>query len=201
MPSNAHKTILSLCDSSGNWSNPYREAGYNVIQVDLDHGQDVRLLKFPGRVHGIIAQPPCTHLSSAGAASWAAKGEGALLEALQVVDACLRFVAVCKPIWWVLENPKGRISQYLGKPQFTFNPCDYGDAYKKRTCLWGSFVPPLPLIIGEDMSVEPIKNPNSGDHSIDNWLKSQGYKIGKHRAKWRSLTPPGFAQAFFLANP
>ena len=40
------KRILSLYDYSGNWSLPYREAGYEVVQVDLKRGgQDVRLLK------------------------------------------------------------------------------------------------------------------------------------------------------------
>lgn len=27
--------ILSLCDYSGNWSDPYSQAGYEVEQVDL----------------------------------------------------------------------------------------------------------------------------------------------------------------------
>lgn len=35
------KTILSLFDYSGNWPKPYLDAGYNVVQVDIKHGQDV----------------------------------------------------------------------------------------------------------------------------------------------------------------
>lgn len=38
-------TVLSLCDFTGNWSRPYREAGYDVRQVDLKDGEDVRLFK------------------------------------------------------------------------------------------------------------------------------------------------------------
>lgn len=30
--------VISLCDFTGEWPRPYREAGYNVIQVDLKHG-------------------------------------------------------------------------------------------------------------------------------------------------------------------
>lgn len=53
--------ILSLCDYSGTWSKPYRDAGYDVIQIDLQRGgQDVRLLQREKDVHGILAAPPCT---------------------------------------------------------------------------------------------------------------------------------------------
>jgi|TARA_R100000501_G_C2548953_1_gene64445 superfamily I DNA and RNA helicase len=38
-------TIISLCDFTGEWSRPYKEAGYDVLQVDLKHGQDVRLFE------------------------------------------------------------------------------------------------------------------------------------------------------------
>lgn len=55
---NAAKTILSLYDFSGVWSQPYRDAGYNVIQVDLKRGQDVRTLEYPGPLHGILAAAP-----------------------------------------------------------------------------------------------------------------------------------------------
>ncbi len=51
--------ILSLCDYTGNWSQPYVEAGYDVVRVDLQHGGDVRLLqKDTSPVHGILAAPP-----------------------------------------------------------------------------------------------------------------------------------------------
>lgn len=33
--------ILSLFDYTGNWSRPYRENGYEVIQVDIQHGTDI----------------------------------------------------------------------------------------------------------------------------------------------------------------
>jgi hypothetical protein len=145
-------TVLSLCDRTGIWSEPYARAGCRVIRVDLIDGLDVRLMDYPGRVWGIIAQPPCTHLAGSGARWWAAKGQPALLEALSVADACLRFVAVCRPVWWVLENPVGRLAKKIGPPAMTFNPCEYAgwaddpaaEAYTKRTCLWGQFVRPGP---------------------------------------------------------
>lgn len=52
------RTILSLCDYSGTWSEPYARAGYDVIRVDIKKGRDVRLLKYPGKVYGLLAAPP-----------------------------------------------------------------------------------------------------------------------------------------------
>jgi hypothetical protein len=60
--------ILSLCDYSGVWSQPYVDDAYDVVRVDLKHGQDVRLLELPDRpVHGILAAPPCTVFANSGA--------------------------------------------------------------------------------------------------------------------------------------
>lgn len=178
-------TVLSLCDFTGAWSKPYRDAGYDVVQVDIKHGQDVRLFRaLPYPVRGVLAAPPCTHLASSGARWWAGKGEQALLDALAVVDACLRIIAVHRPQWWALENPVGRLTAYLGEPRMAFDPSDYGDTYTKRTLLWGHFTPPLMR------KVEPTEG-------------SKMWKLppSKDRAALRSVTPAGFCQAFFEANP
>ena len=193
-----NKTILSLCDFSGIWSQPYRDNGYNVIQIDIEHGQDVRLLKIPGKVHGIIAQPPCTHFASSGSRWWNEKGDEALLEGLSIVDACLRLVTVCKPSWWVLENPKGRLKDYIGPFQFSFNPCEFAglsddpeeEEYTKRTLLWGDFTPPMPLFVG----VDSARKPTLGS-------KFSNTPDVKDRGKIRSQSPQGFSRAFFMANP
>lgn len=191
-------TILSLCDYTGIMSEPYVQAGYTVVRVDLKNGEDVRLLKDPvaayGRIHGVIAQPPCTHLAGSGARWWAQKGEGALLEALSIVDACLRIVAVAKPKWWVLENPVGRLVNYLGPADHLFHPYEYAlladdpraEAYTKRTCLWGRFL-------------TPARNPYP-DGPV---LGSKMFELtpSEDRADIRSVTPTGFARAFFQANP
>jgi hypothetical protein len=189
---NSHRTILSLCDYTGIFADAYRRRGYEVIQVDLQHGQDVRLMKWPGRVIGIIAQPPCTHFSRAGAWKWKEKGEAALLEGLAIVDACLRCVAVCRPEWWVLENPIGRLQDYIGPPAFKFNPCDFGDAYTKRTWLWGNFTPPSPLFVPKHcQAVTPARGKYCWTESMNG---------GKDRQNKRSATAPGFAEAFASCN-
>lgn len=140
-PGNRARVIISLCDLSGNWPRFYREAGYTVRTFDLKNGDDVRLLVKPQeRIHGILAAPPCTVFANSGA-RWP-RTQSEMVEALSVVDACLRLVLVCKPAWWSLENPVGKLSRYLGPPVMYFDPCDYGDAYTKRTALWGNFTPP-----------------------------------------------------------
>jgi len=176
------KIILDLCGGTGSWSEPYRAAGYDVRLVTLPDS-DVRLMQKPDYpVHGILAAPPCDHFANSGARWWAGKGTQALLDGLSVVDACLRLVWVCKPSWWALENPNGRLVHYLGKPVTRFDPCDYGDPWTKRTCLWGHFTPPEP---------NPVA-PTEG---------SKMHRMSSSNKEGRSKTPPGFAHAFFDANP
>lgn len=175
--------ILSLCDHTGAWSQPYEDDGYEVIRIDIQHGQDVRLLELPSRpVRGVLAAPPCTMFANSGA-RWE-RTETQMLEAMSVVDACCRIILATQPAWWALENPAGKLSRYLGPPAWTFNPNDYGDDYTKLTCLWGNFRPPtkrpVPATAGSKMHMLP-PSPD--------------------RAALRSVTPKGFAQAFFEANP
>src|SRR3990167_1930677 len=176
------KLILHLCADIGSDSQPYRDAGYEVICVG--EKQDVRRFIPPPAVYGIIANPPCTHLSGSGARWWATKGESALLEAMSIVDACIRVVYVCKPKFWVLENPVGRLNRFLGKPVSTYQPYEYGDTYSKRTCLWGEFTMPKKT---------PVK-PTEKD-------KIWNMPPSPERSNMRSICSKKFAQAFFEANP
>jgi len=180
---NRDKVILDLCGGTGSWSRPYWEAGYDVRVITMPE-QDVRLYMPPDEVHGILAAPPCTHFAGSGARWWKEKGEGALLDGLSVVDACMRIVWRCNPAWWCLENPVGRLVHYLGKPEMYFHPYYYGDPYTKKTCLWGNFTRPVTTPV-EPESPNPI-----------HWMSS-----GPERSKLRSITPLGFARAFFEANP
>lgn len=195
-------TILSLCDFTGNWSRPYEEAGYEVIRIDLQHGQDVRLMAHVGQpIHGILAAPPCTHFSRAGAVHWKHKGDVELLEGLAVVDACLRMVAIYRPAWWVLENPIGRLKDYLGRPAWRFDPWQFGDPWTKRTWLWGHFTPPTPLFAPQARhSVKPVFRAVGGGSQTRARLSGRGIALCRP-TKERSATPPGFARAFFEANP
>jgi hypothetical protein len=106
------------------------------------------------------------------------------LDNLALVDACMRIVLVHEPRWWVLENPVGRLNKWLGKPAMYFHPHEYGDPYTKKTALWGKFAWPEPN------PIEPID-----DKRVHHAPDSHG------RGYTRAETPPGFARAFFEANP
>lgn len=185
--------ILALCHRSGVWADAY---GGGVECIDTaEGGADVRTVERPaGSVTGVIAEPPCTHLAGSGARWWADKGEGALLEALSIVDACIRVVTVTRPDWWVLENPVGRLSRYLGPPVATFQPWEYAlyaddpdaEAYTKRTCLWGRFV-------------MPPKAPHPDGAVRGGVVHRMG--PSEDRADKRSQTPQGFSRAFASVNP
>jgi len=175
------KIILDLCGGTGSWSKPYKEAGYDVRNITLPE-YDVRTYIPPDNVYGILAAPPCTHLSSSGARWFKDKGIQALLEALSVVDACLRIIWRCSPVFWALENPVGRLSKYLGKPLMYFHPY-YGDPWTKKSCLWGNFKIP------ERNPVIPNKK-----------SKIHYMPPSPERGILRSITPQGFSLAFFEAN-
>tara|TARA_R100000900_G_scaffold97859_1_gene75783 strand:- start:1640 stop:2230 length:591 start_codon:yes stop_codon:yes gene_type:complete len=193
------KVILSLCDYSGRWSQPYRDAGYEVIQVDIKLGFDVRLFpKLNKKVHGILMAPPCTEFAVSGARHWRGKAKHTpekLTNNIGVVDACLRTVVIYSPKWWCLENPVGRMKNWYGVREYAFHPNEFAgwlpvgereeEQYTKYTLLWGKFSKPkkksLPPVLGSKM------------HTM--------YGGKSERTKeMRSQTPRGFAQAFFEAN-
>ena len=184
MEDNNGKIILDFCAGTGAWSQPYQENGYDVRKFDLPN--DVRLLKLPsGRIYGILAAVPCTHLCYSGARWWEQKGESALLEALSIADACVRIAYLTDPVFFSLENPAGRLRDYYGEPCIKFNPFDFGDNYTKETWLWGKFNIPTPVAL--------VSGP------IDKtYIHHQ--PPGENRQKIRSITPSGFARSFYEAN-
>lgn len=191
------RTVLSLCDRTGNMVRPWAEAGYRCICVDMQPHDDepniehvvadVRDYLPPLADYAIVfAFPPCTHTAVSGARWFKSKGPRAAVEAFSVLDACRR---ICE--WsgtsWMIENPVSTFSTYWRKPDHQFDPWQYGDNYQKKTCLWtgGGFAMPDPIVIAkpDDCDQRIWKMPPSDD-----------------RANLRSITPMGFARAVFQAN-
>lgn len=173
--------ILDLCGGTGAWSAPYREAGYDVRIVTWP--DDVRLLThddIPRDVHGVLAAPPCTVFSYAR--NRYPPSDGELVAALGVVDACLRVVTISRPKWWALENPVNKLRRWLGKPMFRFRQWEYGDPAEKPTALWGDFQVPM-MLVGSRTKPSTFKTSTPNASPED------------------AVTPPGFARAFFEANP
>jgi hypothetical protein len=131
------KTILHLCADIGSDSKVWADNGYNVVKVGKDIG--VENFSYSDNVFGIIANPPCTEFSTARSDGKARNPE----LGMELVKHCQRIIKECKPRWWYIENPAtGALKSYLGKPQLTYQPWEFGSPWTKRTSLWGEFNTP-----------------------------------------------------------
>jgi hypothetical protein len=194
------KIILDLCGGTGSWSKPYKEAGYDVRVITLPD-YDVTTFEPSENIYGIFAAPPCTMFSMARTT---AKTPRDLEAGMDTVKHCLRIVWKAqykgkRLSFWALENPKALLRWFLGKPALTFNPYDYGDAYRKPTDLWGNFNEPKKK--AANMTEEQIAKAKINNQDLR--PLPQGYVLPdgfSSRAARRSMTHEGFAQAFYEAN-
>jgi hypothetical protein len=197
--------VISLFDYTGNMVAPWAEAGFLCYCVDLQHpaGEirhgniiqvraDIREWLPPyAPVKILFAFPPCTHVAVSGSRWFQDKGLGTLIDSLELFEAAVRIAEWTKAPY-LIENPVSTVSTYWRKPDYLFDPCDYGgyldppqDAYTKKTCLWtgNGFVMPEPKRIFPVEGSRMNRLPPSAD-----------------RANLRSVTPKGFARAVFEAN-
>lgn len=200
------KIILDLCGGTGSWSRPYAEAGYDTRLVTLPE-YDVLDYIPPENVYGILAAPPCTEFSVLNCI--AAPRERNEAEGMIVVNACLEIIKKCRPEFYAIENPVGFLKDYLGKPDFTFQPWEFGDPWTKRTYIGGKFNRPKKKFTKwDDVPKLPLyTRPGRGKPNFAYLHKSAIKTIPqlarynpKTDADFRAITPPGFAQAFFEAN-
>lgn len=146
-----------------------------------------------GRWDMLIAHPPCTYLSNAGARHlW----KGHELQAdrvklgIQARDLFMRFLwadiaLIC------IENPIP--STVFCLPPYTqvIQPYQFGHPYTKKTCLWLKGLPPL----APTNVVEPVATwCPSGSYSYKHGEQYKGM-FSRDRAKNRSKTFPGIADA------
>lgn len=206
-------TVVSLCDLTGNMTDPWVDAGYSAVLVDPQHGAtrtEGRVTKFAGTVEdalpligrllrdgdvaAVFGFPPCTDMAVSGARWFQTKYEADKLfqaKAVMIAEQC-RTIGRMSGAPWFVENPVSVLSSAFGKPQHTFHPADYtawepADNYTKKTCLWtgGGFVMPQPA---RDAS---LGEPDNRIHFAS---------PGPERANFRSATPMGFARAVLDAN-
>ena len=177
-------------------------------------------------IYGILAAPPCTMFSDARTN---AKTPRDLRGGMRTVQACLNIIYEAQyrtesdqqkysPLkFWALENPwYGRLKWFIGNPVFVFDPWEFGDAYKKRTALWGYFNPPKKthVTMSDVMTQEQIEAHKTNSQKLpelDRLLmpelkelkgvnNSDYWKQTKLRQTLRAITPQGFAKAFYEAN-
>lgn len=133
----------------------------------------------------IIAHPPCTYLSNAGARFLYPKGvlnEERLAKGLEAKEFFMKFInADCDRI--AVENPIP--SKVYGLPPYTqtVQPWMFGHPVQKKTCFWLKGLKPLePTTIVEERQSTKIPG---------NWFNHGGKERQKNRAK----TFPGIAKA------
>ncbi len=185
------RIILDLYGGTGAWSKPYKDAGYDVRVITLPEW-DIRDDKILAhcislRPYGILAACDCSKLSNAGRCRDKDRTFRDAIDAVELVTKALYIIAMTNTEWWAIENPVGLMKQLLGKPQYMFQPCEFGHNYTKRTCLWGRFTP---MFITNNVIPQPV---------MQNLIMKLGGSSEKTK-RLRSITPSGFAQAFFEAN-
>ena len=194
--------VLVACEESQAVTKELRRLGHEAYSCDIlpcsgGHPEwhlqldAIELLKMKWDM--IIAFPPCTYLSNAGARHLYKGGqlnEERYKKGLEAKEFFMQFVnADCDRI--VIENPGGIMSTLYRKPDFTYNPYDFeGETECKKTCIW---------TIGDIKPLTPTQN-------LPKELRTQGiWKAnfdGKQYAwndpevaKLRSRTPAGVAKA------
>lgn len=207
--------IISLCDYTGIFTKPWRDAGYTALHVDpqrenngtiLDMMPDIRAAILSGRVAFVAGFPPCNDVAVSGAAHFESKRQKDphfQAKASLVAEQC-RMIGELSGAPWFFENPVSVFASIFGKPDFTFHPYEFGgylpendthpewpeyiaprDAYPKKTCLW----------VGNGFELPEVKpvHPEPG-------YSTQHKKLGGKSLKTkniRSATPRGFAIAVF----
>ena len=155
--------------------------------------QDGGLHSIDGKWDLLIAHPPCTYLTNAGARHlW--KGHQLNQEryekGLEAKEFFMAFLnADCPKI--AVENPIPSKVFELPKYTQTVQPYEYGHPYTKKTCFWLKGL--NPLLPTEVVEPEATWCP-SGSYSGKHGDKHRGM-FTKDRAKNRSKTFPGIAKA------
>jgi site-specific DNA-cytosine methylase len=203
MNENKDKIILDLCGGTGSWSRPYVETGYDVKLITLPKYDVTKVhfgettLMFRGNpqivipywdVWGILAAPPCTEFSLAKSTK-----PRDFVKGMRIVQSCVQIIWHCRMSgglkWWAMENPRGFLRQFMGKPAFRFEQWEFGHKGVKPTDIWGYFIEPK-----KKVKIKPeglSKYYPSGSRNALGWSKT---------AVERAITPAGFAKAFYEAN-
>lgn len=202
------KVILHLCADLGSDSRPYQlNSEYEVIMIGKKIG--VQNYTPPVNVYGVIGNPVCTEFSTA-------KGfhkENDIEKGMFLVNHCLRIIKESNPKFWVIENPfNGKLKDILGKPNFVYQPWEFGSPWTKKTALWGNFIAPKPIFKkweevpkNDNLYIRPSR-PKPAlaflHKSAINFMPEFDFAkpFVKNDADFRSLCSQGFANAFFENN-
>ena len=210
--------VLIACEESQAVCKAFREKGHEAYSCDIIEcsgghpewhiqGDCIPLLngnctfttcdgtehKVDGKWDMIIAHPPCTYMSKAGARWMFPKSGQVSQERLELAMKAKQFFfeiinADCERI--CVENPRPLKIIGLPIPTQVIQPYQFGHPYSKATCLWLKNLPKLkPTKLLTEYS--PYLPSNTGG-----FARGKGGSRGvAHNAKDASKTFPGIAKA------
>ena len=179
--------VLVACEYSGTVRDAFTRKGHRTVSCDIipsespgEHIQDdvlnhLNLEKYQWDL--IIAHPPCTYLSNAGARHLYPKGQLNEARYKKGLDAKNFFMCFynmdCKV---AVENPIPSTIFELPKYDQIIQPYEYGHPFQKKTCLWLKNLPKLkPTNIVTERQSTKIPG---------NWYNKGGKERQKNRARF-----------------
>lgn len=201
--------ILVACECSQRITAAYRKLGYEAYSCDIQsckgdypeyHIQDDCFAEMERNHYDlIIAHPPCTYLSKAGArylyhgdCNYRLNRRKHRTAAIQFFMRFVYYANSHPDVLMAIENPPGCMSNFYRKPDFTYNPYNFeGETMSKRTCIWlFNGLPPLKFTRSIPISKSEIT------YDIQYPKDENGLSIPFSEAgNIRSVTPLGVANA------
>ena len=146
MPAEPRRALF-LCSGTGSVGKPFREAGWEVVDVDWDgrFGAEIvaDILTWdysalpPGHFDVVWASPSCVMYS---VARTRARTPRDLEGADALVARCLEIIQYFGARLWFLENPDSGLLKtrgvVAGLPYARVDYCMYGALWRKRTRIW-----------------------------------------------------------------
>jgi hypothetical protein len=191
--------VLVACEFSGTVRNAFRRRGHDAWSCDLLPADDGSEYHIQGdcREHlegwdMVIAHPPCTYLSKAGARFMFPVAGEVDAERLKKAKEAVEFFHIClnaNAEFIAVENPTPLKICGLPPHNATVQPYEYGHPYSKRTLLWLKNLPPLmpTKILSQH---KPLMPSNTGG-------KKRGHKATPSSVTWAESvkTYEGIAEA------
>jgi hypothetical protein len=193
--------VLVACEFSGRVRDAFIKRGHDAWSCDLlpsetpgQHIQGNVLEILDDGWDLMIAHPPCTYLTCAGN-KWfgpnyilrfpdrSTQREKAVSFFFSLAEAPIEKMAI--------ENPIGIMSSRYGRPQQIIQPYQFGHDARKSTCLW---LKNLPLLRATNIVPVTIVK-TKGGNTMSKWHVDCGHYDRENRAKLRSITFQGIANA------
>lgn len=195
--------VLVACEFSGIVRDAFIAKGHDAWSCDLlpttsgdseHHFEGSVEYLFNNTWDLMIAHPPCTYLTCAGNKWFGPKYRDRFPRRQEQQEEAVKFFLLLAD-WGIpkmcIENPVGIMSTRYRKPDQIIQPYQFGHDARKTTCLWLRGLPKLkPTKI-----VEPTIVQTAGGNTMSKWHVDCGHYNRKDRARLRSITFQGIANA------